>query len=103
MWFGKPDCKTRTLEGSCKNIPTSGGTFGCGLANPTARQGLSKVLARTFPPVEEPLDVVWQTRLQDKDSRRFLQEHSHQWRNLWMWFGKPDCKTRTLEGSCKNI
>merc|ERR1719517_170989 len=53
MWFGKPDCKTRTEEGKCKNIPTSGGTFGSCQACPSCKDkgsfgGCSRKGGKTF-------------------------------------------------------
>mmetsp|Transcript_23178 Transcript_23178/g.48220 ORF Transcript_23178/g.48220 Transcript_23178/m.48220 type:complete len:196 (+) Transcript_23178:108-695(+) len=35
MWFGKPECLTRTLSGPCRNIPTSGGLLGSCQACPS--------------------------------------------------------------------
>merc|ERR1719510_1580729 len=49
----EPDCMTRTLEGKCKNIPTSGGTFGSCQACPSCKDkgmmgGCSKKGGPTF-------------------------------------------------------
>ena len=52
-WFGKPNCKTRSEEGKCKNIPTSGGTFGSCQACPSCKDkgmmgGCSRKDGKTF-------------------------------------------------------